>query len=229
MNLDIARIQALCFDVDGTLSDTDDQFVQRLARWLRPVRFAFRNREPLPVARWLVMRTETPGTFLYGLPDRLGVDGLFHRVGNFAYRLGLGQSTRPFLAVPGAIETLRSLHNRYPLCVITARDQHSTGRFLAQFALQPLFRCVATAHTCRHTKPYPDPILWAARQMEVPAEACLMIGDTTVDIRSGKAAGAQPVGVLSGFGEAGELRQAGADLILPSVAHLADGLALQIG
>jgi phosphoglycolate phosphatase-like HAD superfamily hydrolase len=51
-----------------------------------------------------------------------------------------------------------------------------------------------------------------------------MIGDTTVDIRAGKAAGAQTVGVLCGFGEEEELRRAGADLILPKTPHLADFL-----
>jgi phosphoglycolate phosphatase len=29
--LDLSRIRALCFDVDGTLADTDDHIVQRLA------------------------------------------------------------------------------------------------------------------------------------------------------------------------------------------------------
>ena len=47
-----------------------------------------------------------------------------------------------------------------------------------------------------------------------------MIGDTTVDMRAGKAAGAQTVGVLCGFGEEDELRQLGADLILNSTSDL---------
>ena len=51
-------------------------------------------------------------------------------------------------------------------------------------------------------------------------EACLMVGDTTVDIRAGRAAGAQTVGVLCGFGEADELRKHGADLILPFPSEL---------
>jgi len=50
--------------------------------------------------------------------------------------------------------------------------------------------------------------------MNVSPENCLMIGDTTVDIRAGKSAGAQTVGVLCGFGEEPELKQMGADLIL---------------
>ena len=83
---------------------------------------------------------------------------------------------------------------------------------------------MATAQTCDHTKPYPDPILWAARQMNIPPENCLMIGDTTVDILAARAAGAQSVGVLCGFGEEDELRQAGADLILESTACLSSEL-----
>jgi phosphoglycolate phosphatase-like HAD superfamily hydrolase len=52
-----------------------------------------------------------------------------------------------------------------------------------------------------------------------------MIGDTTVDIRAGKAARAQTIGVLCGFGEERELRRYGADVILPSTAELDEFLA----
>jgi phosphoglycolate phosphatase len=58
--------------------------------------------------------------------------------------------------------------------------------------------------------------------MGVKPEECLMIGDTTVDIRAGKAAGAQALGVLCGFGEEPELRQLGADLILNSTSDLTE-------
>ena len=51
-----------------------------------------------------------------------------------------------------------------------------------------------------------------------------MIGDTTVDIRAGKSAGAQTVGVLCGFGEEQELLRMGADLILKGTSELADVL-----
>jgi phosphoglycolate phosphatase-like HAD superfamily hydrolase len=116
------------------------------------------------------------------------------------------------------------LRPRYPLSIITARGKRTTQQFLDQFELASGFVCVAPGQTCRHTKPYPDPVLWVAAQMGVPPEQCLMVGDTTLDIRAGKAAGAQAVGVLCGFGEEDELRRAGADLILPSTADLADEL-----
>jgi beta-phosphoglucomutase-like phosphatase (HAD superfamily) len=221
MYLEISRIQALCFDVDGTLSDTDDLFVQRLARWLHPLRFLLPDQDPLRYARRLVMATETPGSFLFGLPDRLGFDDELAALGDWVYRLGLGKSPHPFLLVPGVCELLSQLRGRFPMAIVSARGERSTQAFLEQFELIPFFHAVVTAQTCAHTKPYPDPVLFAARQMGVPPEACLMIGDTTVDMRAGKSAGAQTVGVLCGFGEETELQRAGADQILPTTALLA--------
>ncbi len=93
------------------------------------------------------------------------------------------------------------LHLHYPLAIVSARGERTTYEFLDRFELTPYFKVIATAQTTPHTKPYPDPILWVARQMKVPPEACLMVGDTTVDIRAGKAAGAQTAAVLCGFGE----------------------------
>lgn len=222
MPLDISRVQALCFDVDGTLNDTDDQFVLKLAKWLTPIKFLFPKRDPRPFARKFVMKTETPGNYLFGLPDRLGIDDEINALGNYLYQKGLGKSTTPFSMITGVLEMLEKLYPHFPMSIVTARGARTTLIFVQQFNLQPFFRCVATAQTCNHTKPYADPILWAAEQMGVSAEACLMIGDTVVDIQAGKAAGAQTVGVLCGFGEKDELQKTGADIILSSTAQLAD-------
>jgi len=222
MPLDLSRIQGLCFDVDGTLSDTDDQFVRKLVHWLSPLRFVFPQRDPLPFARRVVMVTENPANFMAGVPDRLGIDGAIAAMGDFFYRQGLGKSESPFLLIDGVRGMLECLLPHYPMSVVTARGLRSTERFLDQFGLRPFFRCVAAAQTCKHTKPYPDPILWAAEQMGLPPQACLMIGDTTVDMRAGKAAWAQTVGVLCGFGEEAELNSTGADLILPSTSALSE-------
>jgi beta-phosphoglucomutase-like phosphatase (HAD superfamily) len=48
-----------------------------------------------------------------------------------------------------------------------------------------------------------EPILRAAAVLGVPVEACLIVGDTTVDIRSGRAAGAQTAGVCGSSAENG--------------------------
>ena len=217
------RVQGLFFDVDGTLSDTDDLMVARLARWLRPFRFLFPRRTPEQMARRVVMALETPFNTLYAWPDRLGLDDELVRLLAALGRL-LPHRPPTFRLVPGVREMLTALAPRYPLAVVSARPEASTLAFLDAFDLRGFFCCVATAQTCEHTKPYPDPLRWAAERMGLPPDAGAMVGDTVVDILAGKAAGAQTVGVLCGFGEEDELRDAGADLILQATPDLVEHL-----
>ncbi len=81
---------------------------------------------------------------------------------------------------------------------------------------------VVTHEDTRRLKPHPGPIRYAAEQLGVAVERCLMVGDTGLDVRAAKAAGACAVGVLCGFGERGDL--AGADLILENTAELGEQL-----
>jgi N-acetyl-D-muramate 6-phosphate phosphatase len=221
MSLDLPRIQALCFDVDGTLSDTDDLFANKISTYFRPIRFFLPGRDAERAARRFVMWAEAPGNLLLGIPDWLDIDSPLAALVEWTTIL-TPRPKRNFLLVPGVKEMLTQLKGHYPMAVVSARDERSTTRFLDQFELHPYFDVVVTALTARHTKPYPDPILYAAAKMGVQPEGCLMIGDTIIDIRAGKAAGAQTLGVLCGFGEEPELRRLGADEILESTAGLAD-------
>jgi len=219
MSLDLARIQALCFDVDGTLNDTDDQFVEQAAPFFKAIRWLLPQQDFQRAARRFVMWSEAPGNALIGLPDSLGIDDQLAKLASW-----LNQKKKAtihhFRPVPGVIEMLAALEGKFPMAVVSARDEVSTREFLRQAGIEKYFSCVAGALTCEHTKPYPDPIYWAAAKMSVKSENCLMIGDTTVDIRAGKAAGAQTVGVLCGFGERPELERLGANLILESTPEL---------
>jgi len=219
MPLHVSRIRVICFDVDGTLSDTDDIMVAQLAELLFPFNFLFPGKDLIRVARSIVMETEAPANFLVGLPDKIGLDKELFALKDWLVRRSK-LKTKPFQMVPGTQQMLEEFSKRYPLAVVSARDTSSTMAFLNQFDLAPFFARIATDQTCEHTKPYPDPILWVADQLGVAPEACLMVGDTTVDIRAGKAAGAQTIGVLCGFGEEPELRQHGADMILQTTTEL---------
>lgn len=225
MPLDIPRIRAICFDADGTLRDTDDQYVSRVAQTLRPIRWLLPNRDPATTARHLVMRFEAPVNAVFALADRLGLDSPIYRFIEFINPWKRGGAGR-YLLVPGIRPVLEQLSAHFPLAVVTARGALSTQRFLEAAGLAGYFTCVASALTSPRGKPRPDPIIWAAAQMGVAPENCLMVGDTSVDIIAGRAAGAQTVGVLSGFGEEGMLLALGADLVLPSVAGLPAALGL---
>ena len=169
------------------------------------------------------MWIESPGNALLGLADRVGCERQVITLIDRMYRRRK-KPARSFPAVPHVEETLSALSKRYSLAVVSARDEDSTMGFLGQSGLLQYFQVIVTALSAPHTKPYPDPVQLAAKEMGVAPTSCLMIGDTTVDIRAGRSAGAQTVGVLCGFGEEAELRRQGADLILRSTADLAQAL-----
>ena len=215
MPLDIPRIKALCFDVDGTLSDTDDLYSSHLSDFLPRIFF----REPKQIARRLVMWAEAPGNALLGMTDTMGFDDEMFAFINWISRNRKWRDQQ-FLLVSGVDSLLSQLKGRYPMSIVSARDEIGTIRFLEKFDLVKYFDAIITGLSAKRTKPYPDPILLAAQKMNVKPEECLMIGDTTVDVRAGKSAGAQTVGVLCGFGEQEELLRIGADLILPTTSEL---------
>jgi phosphoglycolate phosphatase-like HAD superfamily hydrolase len=219
MPLHVSRIRAICFDVDGTLSDTDNVLVEKLTHFFNVFSFLFPWQHNARIARRFVMAIEAPANFLIGIPDMIGFDKAIFTLSDWLARNSRKQPGK-FLLVPGVQPMLANLSQRYPLAVVSARDARTTLLFLEQFDLLQYFKCIATAQTCKHTKPFPDPILWAAEQMGVSPDSCLMVGDTTVDMRAGSAAGVQNVGVLCGFGERAELQKTGADLILASPANL---------
>jgi HAD superfamily hydrolase (TIGR01509 family) len=219
---DPRRVQAILFDIDGTLADTDDVYVRRVARNLRPFRRFFRDHNPTPFARQLIMLADTPMNGFVTLIDRLGFDNLLSPIYNKVREWRGGFHPHNITLMSGVFTTLLQLNQKFPLAIVTTRGTQSTKEFLDKCRLVGLFQAVATIRTCRRTKPHPDPILWAANQLEVVPQNCLMVGDTTVDIRAGAAAGAQTVGVLCGFGSERELERAGADLILKDITGLPD-------
>jgi len=223
MSLDVTRIKALCFDVDGTLSDTDDLYTRKVLRFLP--RFLFKD--PDYIARRLVMWVEAPGNVLLSFADTIGIDDRMVAFINWLSR-HRRQSIREFMLVPGVDEMLKQLHGRYPMAVVSAREERSTIAFLEQYDLVKYFDVIVTGQSTKRTKPYPDPVLFAAQKMNTVPENCIMIGDTTVDMRAGKSAGVQTVGVLCGFGEEFELRKMGADLILQDTPRLLEILFNQI-
>ncbi len=211
-SLPLEKIEAWFFDLDGTLMDTDDQTVEQLAHRLRFIG----PQRARDVARRAVMFSETPLNGLVTMLDVVGLDPLF-----FFIRQMLSGHEIPLFPIIGDCERLlRYLSRETALGVVTTRSQLAATAFLQQHDLTDLFDVVVTRESTQHLKPHPEPIEYAAAQVGVRPEQCVMVGDTPVDVLSARRAGAWAVGVLCGFGERDELERAGAHLILPSSCDL---------
>jgi HAD superfamily hydrolase (TIGR01509 family) len=215
------QIRGWCFDLDGTLMDTDDQVVERIADRLG----LLGSKTARDVSRQMVMKSETWINAMVTLLDIVGLDPWV-----FALRRRLSRQVKPtFRLIAGIKPMLHALSKRGALAVVSTRSKEDAETFLDQHGLAPLFKLVVTQESTKRLKPHPAPIRYAAHALDLPVERCVMVGDTPVDIRSARKAGAWAVGVLCGFGEAHELELAGAHHVLKTTAGLLDLVERAIG
>lgn len=215
-------VSAVLFDLDGTLVETDDHLVNDAVRRLSFLkRLLSEERRKRAARRWL-MFGEVFVNGLVTLLDRLRLDGVLFRWGDRLQRMGGMHSREEFVAVADTPDVLRSLAERYRLGIVTSRSAPDAAAYLAQFGLTSHVGAVITRDNTSRLKPHPAPIRLAAEKLGVPIGQCVMVGDTNVDVRAAKLAGALAVAVLCGFGERGDFGEA--DLILGSTAQLATWL-----
>ncbi len=215
------RTRAILFDLDGTLIDTDDAFLEkwatRLERWPRLIV----GEDPRQLLRRAMLAAEGPVNKVITALDSVGLDDNLLSLGDRLRRWRGMRVRGDFLPVDGVVEMIGSLHRSYRLGIITTRSRADALAFLRQFDLEDLLGVVATREDTWRLKPHPEPIHHAVSLLEVSPEQCAMVGDTAVDMLSAKAAGAFAVGVLCGFGKREDLLEAGADLILKDTTELA--------
>ena len=211
-------VRAVFFDLDGTLVETDDETVARLARRLAPFRPILPRRDVPRAARHLADWINERFNDGLALLDWLHLDEPAQRL---ARRWGLihaNSADRPLVPVAGAVELVQALYGRYLLGIVSTRSVAELQVFLVQHGLAGLFAVVIGSDSTVRIKPHPQPILHAAERLGVNPRNVIMVGDTTADVQSAQAAGSLAVGVLCGFGDREDLRRA--DLVLTSTADL---------
>lgn len=113
----------------------------------------------------------------------------------------------------GIVELLSALSDSgYILCVLSNKPDNVVGDIVRLF-FGDTFRYAMGHRPPNKIKPDPGAALEICESFGVLPEETCFIGDTDVDIRTGKNAGMKTVGVLWGFRERDELERAGADYI----------------
>jgi phosphoglycolate phosphatase-like HAD superfamily hydrolase len=109
----------------------------------------------------------------------------------------------------------------------------STQRKYLEIKMQPLkdagvdhlFEAIITTDDVAKRKPAPDPLVVCAQQLDMKPESCAYVGDTTTDIKAGKAARMRTVGVMTGFDDYKSLKRENPDAIIDSVQMLGTVIA----
>ena len=120
---------------------------------------------------------------------------------------------------PGVGETLEHLR-QLPMAVVTNKTLAFSEPLLMQLGIRQYFGMVLGADAGLPLKPAPDALLAIMKNLGIPREHTLVVGDGTTDIRAGKAAGIDTCAVTYGFRSETELRQAGPDHIIHAFPEL---------
>ena len=209
-------LDRVIFDLDGTLTDPKEGFVNSIG-------FALTSLGIVPPPAEELCRFIGPpihGTFqsLLGTDDPVLVE---EAVGLYRQRLG-GAGIRENVAYPGVAETLTGLKAAgKTLFVATAKPLEFAVPILEHCGLRGFFQSVYGSELGRTNTPKGELIRAILDDWHAAADSAAMIGDRSHDILGARENGVYSVGVTYGYGSAAELREAGADVLCGSIDQVA--------
>lgn len=217
----MARIQALFFDVDGTIVDTERDG-HRVAFNAAFREFGYDDvwdvdsyHELLQVAggkERMRRHFERSGRFPAGVPDAL-IAALHTRKTEIF--IGLIQAGRLPLRLGVRRLMTEALDAGLRLGICTTANERSV-QALRQAMLPDIpFEVVLAGDVIRRKKPDPEIYQLALARTGLPAEAAIAIEDSANGVRAGKAAGMFVVATTNGYTEREDL--SGADLVLTAL------------
>ena len=207
-------IRLVIFDFDGTLGDTRASIVATMQEATRTLGYPVPGEEA--VAATIGLPLEEGFAQLYpGLTEEetLRCTALYRAI------FERNRKVLVPLVFPHVKETLAALKERgCTLTVASSRRSVSLGEFLREMDIAGYFSYVLGADNVEKAKPDPEPVLKTLRDLDVPAEECLVVGDMRVDVLMGRRAGAYTCAVT--YGNASREDLAEADYIIDDLSEI---------
>ncbi len=212
-----AVIEAILWDNDGVLVDTEHLYFQATQRVLASVGVMLTEQQYIDFFL-------TEGRGAWHLVEGRGVgDAEIARLReerNEIYGRLLRQGP---LVLPGIVETLDALRGRYVMGVVTSSRKDHFDLIHEHTGLLQYFDFVLTASDYPRVKPYPDPYLAAVERSGVEADACIAIEDSERGLEAATLAGVRCIVVPTALTRGG--RFAKAQRVLASVSEIPAALS----
>lgn len=210
-------IKACIFDLDGTLADT----LESMAYVTNEIMQKY-GLKTLPTDNFRYYSGEGADMLMQrALKDAGDKELVYYEEGRRLYR-EMFAADPMYKVVPydGMPETLKELKKRgIRLAVCSNKPHPAAVKVIAQLYGDDFDMVLGQSDAVRR-KPAPDGPLMIAEKFEVKPEECMYVGDTSTDMKTGKAAGMFTVGALWGFRDREELNTNGADVVAEHPADL---------
>lgn len=178
----LTGIDAVIFDFDGTLADTQKAtmttFVQALDQLDMPLDETLLSEEMTALSVEDMFRS-------VGLKERriAKACGLYKEI----YRTTAPQCAALF---PGVEPTLQALSSwGFTLAIATNESRENLDTLLSAFGIAPLFQASCCADEVARSKPFPDMGIKLLHTLDITPQRALMVGDSVFDMALGKTLG----------------------------------------
>jgi phosphoglycolate phosphatase len=216
----VRRVELVVFDLDGTLIDSAGDLAASVNATLE--RLA-PGSPPLPAAQVrtfigdgaAMLVTRTLAAAGVEVPTEAALPVFLD-----CYEARLLDTT---VLYPGVVEALDALRDR-TLAVLTNKPGAMSRRILAGLGVEDRFARVAGAGDVPAKKPDPAGLRLLLAETGIPPESAVLVGDSAIDVRTGRAAGVRTVGVTYGL-DPSSLRAAPPDITIGDLRELAPRLA----
>ncbi len=212
-----APLQAILFDLDGTLVDSVPDLAAAMDAALQHcglpvageerVRSWVGNGAVKLVARALHWAVETEVAQVQSAQQQLLLEAFYR-----AYAEDSSSRSRLFDGVLEALQYWRDAGVK--MACVTNKPERFTHPILAEFGLQALLPVVVGGDTLAQRKPDPAPLRLACERLGVAVENAVMVGDSCNDIDAAHALGMPAACVSYGYNHGAPIADAGADLLV---------------
>jgi len=215
-------LEAVLFDLDGTLLDTAADISVALNRALAEQRLS-----SLPEAEVRQLIGRGVPVLIERVVARLAATGecadaarLLERFRFHYERLSTHEEIRT-RAYPGVSAGLDALHAQgLRMAVATNKPREVTLALLARLGVGRWVAVVVGGDSGLPPKPHPEPLLRACQELGVRPARALMVGDSQTDVLAARAAGLAVVCVPYGYNEGADARALSCDAFVESIAEL---------
>jgi len=213
------KISATILDMDGTLVDSLSFFYQLLSRCLK-------DHQLPPISRMTLFnglgQYLHPREILHAHIPESHHNHLSEKIADKA-TLQFKKEEANIPLLPGVRRVFDFLMKEdIKLGIATGRtsDHHHEWDFLKKKKLDSFVDTIVTCAKIKKRKPEPDLIIECVRQMNVPANECLAVGDATSDVIAARSAGVVPIAVTTGIDTGDELKKQNPAAILNRLDEL---------
>ncbi len=173
---------ALLFDLDGVLVDSVDAWLAALNTAMKISGNRLISKKEFVENYW--------GFDLNHTISKIGLDKKIVAICNKSYENHINKVR----LIPEVKETLEKLIN-YKKAIITNTPKNRTMQVIDKLNLGNYFSTIVTSDDVENSKPSPEIIFKACKNLNVKSEEVVSIGDTLSDLKAGKAAGCTVIGL----------------------------------